>query len=94
MAGKELERIRNAVLDSRYTLTEHATEEMNNDQLDILDVEAALLTGTVKQALTHDPRGTRYVVAGLATDQNTIIEIVVRFVRNDDLLVLTVYEVE
>jgi hypothetical protein len=94
MASTELERVRNAVLDSRYIFTEHATEEMNNDLLDILDIEAALLTGKIEQTLTHDPRGTRYVVAGLATDQSTRIEVVVRFVKDDDLLVLTVYEVK
>ena len=58
MASRELERIRNAVLDHRYSLTEHAYEEMNDDNLDVLDVEAAILTGDINQVLTADPRGT------------------------------------
>jgi hypothetical protein len=92
MASRELERIRQAILGQRYSLTEHAYDEMDDDRLDVLDVEAAILTGEIEQRLTRDPRGTRYVVTGTATDQNTIVSVVVRFVQHDQLLVLTVYE--
>ncbi len=94
MASRELERIRNAVLDHRYSLTEHAYEEMNDDNLDVLDVEAAILTGDIDQVLTADPRGTRYVVAGNATDEETPVGVVVRFVEHDQLLVITAYEIK
>jgi hypothetical protein len=92
MASRELERIRQAILDQRYSLTEHAYDEMDDDRLDVLDIEAAILRGDIDQRLTRDPRGTRYVVTGIATDQNTIVSVVVRFVEYDQLLVLTVYE--
>jgi hypothetical protein len=59
VASRELERIRNAILDGRYALTEHAYEEMEEDDLDVLDVESAILTGEIQRALTMDPRGTR-----------------------------------
>ncbi len=59
MASRDLERIRNAILDCRYTLTEHAYDEMEEDHLDVLDVESAILTGMIDQILTVDPRGTR-----------------------------------
>lgn len=94
MASRELERIRRAVLDQRYTLTEHAYEEMDEDSLDVLDVESAVLTGEMDQILTHDPRGTRYVVVGNATDERTKVGVVIRFVDRDELLVLTVYEIK
>lgn len=94
MASRELERIRRAVLDQRYTLTEHAYDEMDDDQLDVLDVEAAILTGRVEQTMTKDPRGTRYVVVGMATDEATMVGVVARFVERDELLVLTVYEIK
>jgi hypothetical protein len=94
MASRELERIRNAILDHRYTLTEHAYDEMAEDNLDVLDVESAILTGEIDQVLTKDPRGTRYVVLGNATDQATAVGVVVRFVEHDQLLVLTVYEIK
>jgi hypothetical protein len=92
MASRGLERIRSAILDHRYSLTEHAYEEMDDDNLDVLDVEAAILTGEIDQVLTVDPRGTRYVVVGKATDQQTQVGVVVRFVEHDQLLIITVYE--
>jgi len=81
MASRELERIRTAILDHRYTLTEHAYEEMDEDNLDVLDVESAILTGEIDQILTMDPRGTRYVIVGNATDQVTSVGVVVPFCR-------------
>jgi hypothetical protein len=93
VASRELERIRKAILDGRYALTEHANEEMEEDDLDVLDVEAAILTGEIERVLTMDPRGTRYVVVGKATDQETSVGVVVRFVEHDQLLVITVYEI-
>jgi Domain of unknown function (DUF4258) len=94
MANRDLERIRRAVLEQRYTLTEHAYDEMDDDRLDVLDVESAILTGRIDQTLTHDPRGTRYVVAGRATDEGTLMGVVVRFVASDEILILTVYEIK
>jgi len=94
MASRELERIRNAILDRRYTLTEHAYDEMDEDNLDVLDVESAILTGEIDKVLTMDPRGTRYLVIGNATDQETSVGVVVRFVEHDQVLIITVYEIK
>ncbi len=94
MASRDLDRLRNAILDRRYTLTEHAYDEMEKDNLDVLDVESALLIGRIDQVLTMDPRGTRYVVIGNATDQKTPVGVVVRFVEHDQLLIITVYEIK
>jgi hypothetical protein len=94
MASRNLERIRSAVLDHRYTLTEHAYEEMAEDNLDVLDIESAILRGEIDRVLTKDPRGTRYVVIGTATDESTPVGVVVRFVEHNQLLILTIYEIE
>ena len=94
MASRDLERIRKAILDGRYALTEHAYDEMDEDNLDVLDVESAILTGRIDQVLTKDPRGIRYVVIGNATDQETQVGVVVRFVEHDQLLIITVYEIK
>lgn len=67
---------------------------MNADQLDVLDVETAVLTGRIEQTLTNDSRGIRHVIKGTATDLSTVVGVVVRFVEHDELLVLTVYEVK
>ncbi len=94
MASGDLERIRNAILDGRYTLTEHAYDEMDEDHRDVLDVESAILTGAIDKVLTVDPRGTRFVVIGKATDEVTPVAVVARFVEHDRLLIITVYEIK
>ena len=94
MASRELERIRTAIVDHRYTLTEHAYDEMDEDNLDVLDVESTILTGQIDQVLTKDPRGKRYVITGTATDQETQVGVVARFVKRDQLLIITVYEIK
>jgi hypothetical protein len=94
MASRELERIRNAILDHRYVLTEHAYDEMAEDDLDVLDVESAILTGDIMRTFTQDPRGTRFEVLGFGTDQTLRVGVVVRFVEHDQLLILTVYEIK
>ena len=80
MAGKNIERIRNAILDHRYVMSEHAYDEMEEDDLDVLDVEDAILTGEIEQVLTADPRGSRFVGAGSATDRETSVAVVLRIV--------------
>ncbi len=93
MKMTSLERIRKLFTDRRYTLSEHAYDEMDADGLDVLDIEAAVLTGHVTQELTHDSRGERYVIVGTACDLTTPVGVVARFVENDHILVITVYEV-
>lgn len=84
-------RIRQAVLDGRYVVTPHAWMEMRNDRLTLPDIESALLRGIIEQEYTDDPRGTRYLVVGEASDLSTRIAVVVRFIRQDDLLIITVF---
>ena len=45
MSQKVLNQIRDAVLAGRYAMSEHAYDEMDEDHLDVLDVEAAILAG-------------------------------------------------
>lgn len=93
--GQEsIEPIRAAVYDNRYILTEHAYNEMEADGLHVLDVESAILTGSIEDVLTDDPRGTRYVVVGTGCDELTLIGVVVRLVECDQLLVITVYAIK
>ena len=41
--------MRQAVLDQAYVLTPHAVLEMQSDKLDVIDVESAILTGTIER---------------------------------------------
>jgi hypothetical protein len=85
-----LEAMRRAVIDQAYVLTPHALLEMREDHLDVVDVESAILTGTIERVFEDDPRGSRYEVVGTACDLSTRVGVVVRFAG--PLLIITVYE--
>jgi hypothetical protein len=94
MAGSHeavLGQIHEAVLDGRYVVTTHAWLEMGEDGLTLVDIESALLTGIIRKTYTHDPRGVRFLVVGHATDLETPVAVVVRFVLEDQLLVITTF---
>jgi len=74
-------------------MTLHAMEEMAEDNLDILDLEQALLTGQVLRTEKDDPRGTKHVMEGLATDGKTLVGVVGRF-QGERYLIITIYEVK
>ena len=69
----------------------HASDEMAEDNLDILDVEQALLSGELIRTEKDDPRGTKYVIEGLATDGETSVGVVGRF-QGERYLIITIYE--
>jgi hypothetical protein len=71
----------------------HAADEMAEDNLDILDVEQAILSGRVVRRQKDDPRGMKYVIEGLATDGTTLISVVGRFLDSERYLIITIYEV-
>jgi hypothetical protein len=48
MSQKVLNQIRDAVLAGQYALSEHAYDEMDEGSLDVLDVEAAILSGRIE----------------------------------------------
>jgi hypothetical protein len=52
-------------------MSAHAMEEMAEDLLDIVDIENALLHGQITRIERGDPRGTKYIVEGIASEQST-----------------------
>lgn len=93
MPRSRLERIRDCIRRRHYDMTAHAMEEMAEDSLSILDVETAILTGEISRTEKDDPRGTKYVLVGVADDRKTPVGVVGRFVSLRRFLVITVYEV-
>ena len=87
-----IEQIREAVRQARYDMTAHATQEMAEDGLDIVDVEQAILTGFVKRIERQDPRGKKFVIVGTATDGTTPVGVVGRFSLENWFLIITVYK--
>ena len=65
---------------------------MAEDDLDILDIEEAVLNGRVVRTNKHDPRGLRYTVEGLTLEQK-LVGIVGRFHGTSRFLIITVYDI-
>jgi hypothetical protein len=87
-----IDRIREKIRLQQYDMTVHAMEEMAEDNLDILDIEHAILDGQVSRIEKGDPKGTKYVVEGFAVDVQTPVGTVGRF-TNGSYLIITVYEI-
>ena len=93
MPRRIIERIREKIRLGQYDMTAHAMEEMAEDNLNILDVEQAILSGQIVRTEKNDPRGTKYVIAGTAVDQQTPVGVAGRFTDTGRYLIITVYEI-
>lgn len=93
MPRSRLERIREKIRLRQYDMTGHAMEEMAEDNLDITEVERAVLTGRISRIERDGPRGNKYVIKGVAVDGVTAVGVVGRFTGNDRYLIITVYEI-
>lgn len=93
MPQRIIEKIRDAIRTGNYDMTFHAVEEMAEDELTILDVENAILTGKTIKRQKDDPRGIKYVIEGISTDGSTPIGIVGRFKETGVFLIITVYTI-
>lgn len=87
---KTLQRIRQMVMDRNYYLSDHAEEELLDDELERKDIENAILNGRIEKKLIEDKRGTRYRIEGPARDDR-IIHVVCRFKEHGNLIVITAY---
>ena len=88
-----IRRIRKAIREGRYDITDHAKEEAEADRLRLRDVIAILLSGEIDSTYEDDLRGTRYVVRGELAD--AAVDVVCRFDSGGRLLiVITVYVID
>ncbi len=93
MPRRVLEKIRAAIRDAEYDTTAHAIEALAEDELDLIDLETAILTGRLIKSEKDDPRGTRYTVHGVAADGTTRMAAVGRFTETGRYLIVTAYKV-
>lgn len=63
---------------------------MSDDDLEAQDLEQIILTGTITQRFTNDPRGTRYEITGETTDGRQA-SVVCRFLVSGVLRIITAY---
>lgn len=91
--SSRIDRIRDKIRLRQYDMSAHAMEEMAEDDLDVDDGESAILRGTIVRIERDDPRGTKYVIHGLAVDGSTLVGAVGRFTSTERFLIITTYEV-
>ena len=94
MPRRALNQIRKLVRESAYDVTDHALDEMADDNLLLVDVETVILTAKTAREDNTDPRGTVYVIEGVAADRKTRVGVAVRFKAEDKLLIITAYKIE
>ena|SRR5688572_11757691 len=87
-----LKRIRKALRERRVELSDHALEEMDNDNLTLSDVRLVLAGGSIHATQEDDPRGPRYVVRDQIDGED--VDVVCRFLASGILLVITVFIVK
>ena len=63
---------------------------MAADDLEFADIKRAIETGRIRRRFTRDPRGTRYEILGLSTDEREI-GVICRIKSTGKLLFITVY---
>ena len=85
-------KIRQAVREKRYRITDHALDEADADNLTLDYIIHVLMTGEIDSIYSEDPRGIRYVVRGDV--DNIEADVVCRFHQDGTLLIIiTVYAV-
>jgi hypothetical protein len=66
---------------------------MANDDLDMIDIEMAILNGKIRRRFSRDPRGVRYEVVGTALDRREVA-VICRIKNTGKLLLVTTYALE
>jgi len=66
---------------------------MANDDLDMIDIETAILNGKIRRRFSRDPRGVRYEVVGTALDGREVA-VICRIKNTGKLLLVTTYTLE
>lgn len=89
-----LSAIQAAIREGRYEMTLHALDEAAQDDLHVVDVESAVLTGTIAATQSESGRSPKYVIEGLANDLTIRVGVVARFHGTDALVMITVYEIK
>jgi len=86
------DKMRALVRSLDYVMTIHGEEEMENDDLSILDVENAILTGDIVERQRDEVSGeSKYLVSGSSIDDLSIV-VVAKLGLTGKLVIITVYK--
>ena len=85
----KFDEIKKFIKKRKYLLSEHADEERTKDQLTVVEIEEAILSGKVIKERLDDPRGESRLVIG-TSKSGRIIYIVIG-IRERKPVIVTVY---
>lgn len=94
MFEKIRDKMRELIRSLDYVMTIHGEEEMENDNLSILDVENAVLTGEINERQRDEHTAeSKYLVVGKTLD-DLYITVVAKLGSTGKLVIITVYREE
>jgi hypothetical protein len=89
----DIKEIRQLIEQGRYEFSIHAQQERLEDDLDVIEIEDALVRGEILEDYPNDPRGESCLVLGYAGTKS--IHVVTGWARKDEkervLRIVTVY---
>ncbi len=84
--------MRDKIQQRQYVMTIHADEEMDEDELNIFDIESAILTGEIiERQRDRKTKEVKYLVRGQTVEGTRLVVAVTKFGRTGKLVILTVY---
>lgn len=91
MTQVTITRLRQLIRTLSYVVSNHAADELEDDQLSILDLENIVLTGQiVERQRDRQTRETKFVIQGGTLD-GTAAEVVAKVGHTGRLFIITVY---
>ena len=85
----DIDWIKKCIFNNSYYFTSHADIERMNDNLKIIDIEQAILSGRILEIYKNDIRGHSCLIVGFS--DNAIPIHIVCGERNNKLVIITVY---
>ncbi len=91
MFEKIRDKMRDLIRSLSYVMTLHGEEEMENDNLSILDVENAVLTGQIVERQRDESTGeSKYLITGKTVDDLNVT-VVAKLGVTGNLVIITLY---
>jgi Domain of unknown function (DUF4258) len=92
MYDRILRRIQEHIRQGEYLLTDHARDEMDEDDFTLYDLEQGILSGTIgERQRDRVTQEAKYRIQGTARDGREM-EPIVKFSFTGRLVIITVYE--
>lgn len=93
MQHPSIARIRELIRSLKYVVTLHASEELEDDNLSILDLENIVLTGQIiERQRDRETQEVKCVISGIALD-GVAGEVIGKIGPTGRLIIITVYRV-